>query len=288
MEEEFCTFRDTVRAAIRSDCSTDGANPDLVVKDWSYRRSLGRDGRDRIDGIGIIYCTSAVQQLKVMDFIDSIGLGIHIIETPGGPPDGMKMSFRKPQFGPQDIAAILTEIFKCNGLKGPERCGSMEERTDTLRSSSPFRVCTVHFPEVLVQYARERSFRVDGPDDTITFYGKDVSRRVRAAAKAAKDKGKANAPSGPCPTCRDQPFDALTVGAALQAAYEAGRTATIPSIAGNDGVLVVPYPTKLVRLAWVAPRTRVSPPDVTSKEAFPSMSKAQKQRWREEEKSAAE
>jgi hypothetical protein len=118
MEEEFCTFRDTVRAAIWSDCSTNGANPDLVVKDWSYRRSLGRDGegRDRIDGIGIIYCTSAVRQLKVMDFIDSIGLGIHIIKTPGGPPDGMKMSFRKPQFGPQDIAAILTAIFRCNGL----------------------------------------------------------------------------------------------------------------------------------------------------------------------------
>jgi hypothetical protein len=156
MEEEFCTFRDTVRAAIWSDCSTNGANPDLLVNDWSYRRSLGRDGegRDRIDGIRIIYCTSAVRQLKVTDFIDSIGLGIQIIETPGGPPDGMKMSFRKPQFGPQDIAAILTAIFKCNGLKGPERCGNMEERTDTPRAGSPFRVCTVHFPEDVVQYAR--------------------------------------------------------------------------------------------------------------------------------------
>jgi hypothetical protein len=191
----------------------------------------------------------------------------------------MKMSFRKPQFGPQDIAAILTAIFKCNGLEGPERCGSMEERTDTQRSGSPSRVCTVHFPEDVVQYARERSFRVDGPDGTITFYGKDVSRRVRAATEAAEDKRKANAAIGPCPTGRDQPFDALTVGAALHAAYEAGRTATIPSIAGNDRVLVVPYPTELVRLAWVAPRTRVSPPDVTSEEAFPSMTKAQKQRW---------
>jgi hypothetical protein len=56
MEEKFCTFRDTVWAAIMSDCSTNGANPDLVVKDWSYCRSLGGNGKggDRIDGIGII------------------------------------------------------------------------------------------------------------------------------------------------------------------------------------------------------------------------------------------
>jgi hypothetical protein len=124
-----------------------------VVKYWSYRRTLSCEskGRDRIGGIGIINCTSAVRQLKMMDFIDSIGLGIHIIKTPGGPPDGMKMSFQKPQFGPQDIAAILTAIFRCNGLNKPERCGSMEERTDTLRSGSPFRVCMVHFPKDVVQ-----------------------------------------------------------------------------------------------------------------------------------------
>jgi hypothetical protein len=62
----------------------------------------------------------------------------------------------------------------------------MEERTDTPRAGSPFRVCTVHFPEDVVQYARERSFRVDRPDGTITFYGKEVSRRVRAATEAAR------------------------------------------------------------------------------------------------------
>jgi hypothetical protein len=89
---------------------------------------------------------------------------------------------------------------------------------------------------------------VDGPDGTITFYGKEVSKRVRAATEAAEDKRKAEAASSPRPTGRDQPFDALTVGAALQAAYDAGRTAPIPSITGYDGVLVVSYPTELVRL----------------------------------------
>jgi hypothetical protein len=56
---------------------------------------------------------------------------------------------------------------------------------------------------------------VDGPDGTITFYGKEVSKRVRAATEAAEDKRKAEAASSPRPTGRDQPFDALTVGAAL-------------------------------------------------------------------------
>jgi hypothetical protein len=47
------------------------------------------------------------------------------------------MSFQKPQFGPQNIAELLEAIFTCNGLKGPERCGSWEERTDPPQGGPP-------------------------------------------------------------------------------------------------------------------------------------------------------
>jgi hypothetical protein len=44
---------------------------------------------------------------------------------------------------------------------------------------------------------------VDELDGTITFYGKVVSRRIRAAAKAAEDQRKAKTAIGPRPTGRD-------------------------------------------------------------------------------------
>jgi hypothetical protein len=114
---------------------------------WSYRRS-----NDRSDaGLGIIYCSSEERQMTVMELIVSIGLGGHILESGDALQDGMKMSFKKPQFGPQNIAALLAAIFNCNGIERPKRCGSRDERTDTPKSlDTPFKVCTVTFPADVV------------------------------------------------------------------------------------------------------------------------------------------
>jgi hypothetical protein len=109
------------------------------------------------------------------------------------------MSFRKPQFGPQNIGDLLEAIFACNGIEGPDRCGSREERTDTPKVGAPFKVCTVTFPADVVGYAEQRDFRIDGPDGSVYLYGKAVNRRkvklekARRAARAREAKAKAKA-----------------------------------------------------------------------------------------------
>jgi hypothetical protein len=146
-EEEFCTFRDTVKAAIWARTAQFGVDRDLVIKDWSFRRSHGLTVGN-LEGLGIIYCTTEALQNLVMSLIVSIGLGGHLLETDNGLQRGMRMSFRKPQFGPQNISDLLEAIFACNGIKGSDHCGIHEERTDTPKLGAPFKVCAVTFPRM--------------------------------------------------------------------------------------------------------------------------------------------
>jgi hypothetical protein len=88
--------------------------------------------------LGIIYCLTPSQQNRILHLIVTIGLGILVIKTGPVLEGGLCMSFQKPQFGPQNIAELLEAIFTCNGLKGPERCGSWEERTDPPKVGRPF------------------------------------------------------------------------------------------------------------------------------------------------------
>jgi hypothetical protein len=133
-EEEFCPFRDTLKAAIWAESAQHGNNRELVVKDWSYRRNGDSPG-----GLGIIYCLTPTRQNRILHLIVTIGLGIHVIETRPVLEGGLVMSFRKPQFGPQNIAELLEAIFTCNGLEGPERCRTWEERMDTPKMGPPSR-----------------------------------------------------------------------------------------------------------------------------------------------------
>jgi hypothetical protein len=71
-EEEFCTFRYTVKAAIWARTAQFGVDRDLVIKDWSFRRSHGQTA-ENLEGLGIIYCTTEARQNMVMSHIVSIG-----------------------------------------------------------------------------------------------------------------------------------------------------------------------------------------------------------------------
>jgi hypothetical protein len=84
-EAKFCAFRDTVRAAIWARYAQHGSEPDLVIMNWSYRRSSDRSDA----GLGIIYCFSEERQMTVMELIVSIGLGGHILESGDALQDGM-------------------------------------------------------------------------------------------------------------------------------------------------------------------------------------------------------
>jgi hypothetical protein len=180
-EEEFCTFRDTLKAAIWAESAQHGIDRELVIKDLSYRRNGDSPG-----GLGIMYCLTPTWQNRILHLIVTIGLGIHVIETGPVLEGGLCMSFRKPQFGPQNIAELLEAIFTCNGLEGLERCGSREERTDIPKVGRPFKVCTVNCPADVLEFARQRDYHVDGPDGSIYFYGKEVNRRKVEAAEAKR------------------------------------------------------------------------------------------------------
>jgi hypothetical protein len=108
-EEEFCKFCNTVKAAIWARTAQFGVDRDLVIKDWSFRRSHGQTA-ENLEGLGIIYCTSEAPQNMVMSLIVSIGLGGHVLETDNRLQGGMRMSFRKPQFRPQNIGDLLEAI----------------------------------------------------------------------------------------------------------------------------------------------------------------------------------
>jgi hypothetical protein len=287
-EEEFCHVQDTIKTAIWAFFEKHGPDTDLVVKAWSFRRTGSRDYPG--EGVGIIYCTSEARQHRAMDFIVSIHLGDSIIKTVSDPSEGMKMSFKKPQFGPQSITQILEAIFFCNRIEGPERCGSREERTNTPREGNPFKVCTVHFPLDLVKYAVQRSYHIDGPDGQISFYGKEVAKRRRTTFKSAEAVKKvaeaAAALAAPNVSPPEEPFTPSVVATALAAAYEAGLTATIPSVlskapeAGQEATLMAPYPTAIIRaLDTAAHLGTQKEPHRAGEDEFEAMSKSKSQRW---------
>jgi hypothetical protein len=56
-EEEFCTFRNTVKAAIWARTAQFSVNRDLIIKDWSFRHSQGLTAGN-LEGLGIIYWAS--------------------------------------------------------------------------------------------------------------------------------------------------------------------------------------------------------------------------------------
>jgi hypothetical protein len=237
-----------------------------------------------------------------MSLIVSIGLGGHVLETDNGLEGGMRMSFRKPQFGPQNIGDLLEAIFACNGIEGSDRCGSLEERTDTPKVGAPFKVCTVTFPADVVGYAEQRDFRIEGPDGSIYLYGKAVNRRkveleeARRAARAREAEARAKAEAeaaeagtGAAPGAAGQhddnvyPVNSMMVQAAIEAAYAAGRTATIPSVPVQpsnveaEEVMMAPYPEEMVALIDIAPG--VTSPRRWTPEGFGLLSKGQRQRW---------
>jgi hypothetical protein len=265
---------------------------------WSYRRSNNRSDA----GLGIIYCSSEERQMTVMELIVSIGLGGHILESGDALQDSMKMLFIKPQFGPQNIAALLAAIFDCNGIERPERCGGRDESTDTPKVGPPFKVCTVTFPADVVSYAKQRDFRLDGPDGSIYLYGKEVNRRrieiaefrarAREASEAAEQQAARSADeAGVAPEAiqynqekhkNDVYLDNTPeVQAALQAAYEEGRTATVPSqpVVGPNGemILMAPYQTTLATLIDMA--AGVTAPQRWNRSEYAALSKSQRQRW---------
>jgi hypothetical protein len=212
------------------------------------------------------------------------------------------MSFRKPQFGPQNIGDLLEAIFACNGIEGPDRCGSREERTDTPKVGAPFKVCTVTFPADVVGYAEQRDFRIDRPDGSVYLYGKAVNRRkveleeARRAIRALEAEAKAKADAEAAEACTDAapgaagqhddnvyPVNSMMVQAAIEAAYAAGRTVTIPSVPVQpsdveaEEVIMAPYPEELVALIDIAPG--VTSPRRWTPEGFGLLSKGQRQRW---------
>jgi hypothetical protein len=89
-------------------------------------------------GIGLIFCASEARQLRVIRLIIDIGLGGHIVETEIDLQGGMKMSFRKPFHGPQQIALLLEAIFTLNGLEG--QCGSRDMRVDHPKEGLPYTI----------------------------------------------------------------------------------------------------------------------------------------------------
>jgi hypothetical protein len=101
------------------------------------------------------------------------------------------MSFRKPTHGPQEISRLLEVILALNRLNG--RCGSRDQRTDRPKTGFPYVVVTIHFPDNMVSYAEQRSWRLAGPDGPIFLYGTEVSacrRRNFKASEARKTAGK--------------------------------------------------------------------------------------------------
>jgi hypothetical protein len=85
---------------------------DLSVNQWVYKRlRLEAD-------IGLIFCASEARQKTVIRLILDIGLGSHIDESEVDIDDGMKMSFRKPVFGPQQIGTLLLAILALNDIEG--------------------------------------------------------------------------------------------------------------------------------------------------------------------------
>jgi hypothetical protein len=300
-EEEFCTFRNTVKAAIWARIVQFVVYRDLVIKDWSFRRSHGQTAGN-LEGLGIIYCTTEAQQNMVMSLIVLIGLGGHVLETDNGLQGGMSMSFRKPQFGPQNIGDLLEAIFACNGIEGLDCCGSREKRTDTPKVGAPFKVCTITFPEDVVGYAEQRDFRIDGPDGSVYLYVKAVNRRKvdleearqatrasEAEAKAKADAEAAEAGTGTAPGAAGQhnnniyPVNSMMVQAAIKAAYAEGRTVTIPSVPVQpsdieaEEVMMAPNPEELVALIDIVPG--VTSPQRWTPEGFSLLSKGQRQRW---------
>jgi hypothetical protein len=86
-EDELCTFRDTVKAAIWARTAQIGLDRDLVIKDWSFRRLHGQTA-EHLEGLGIIYCTTEARQNMVMSLIGDILLTLKT--TPSSHHDGNK------------------------------------------------------------------------------------------------------------------------------------------------------------------------------------------------------
>jgi hypothetical protein len=281
--EEFFTIRDFIKRSIWASYKEHGIDKDLVVKDFVFKRE---------DKIGLVFCTSEVRQLRIIQLIIDIGLGSHIIESEDDLFAGMKMSFRKPQFGPQEIGPLLEAIFTLNDLDG--RAGSREQRTDRPKGKEAYTVCTVHFPQNALEYAKQRDFKLTGPDGLITLYGSAVTARRRANFEAAEDRRKANEEwqrEHPTPPTLKHPQVIAplrppepALREALIASIAAGKTCTIATVlipaavAGQPNVLAAPFPHALMAVVNLTMDYPDGPP-LESEGSFELLSKSKHQRW---------
>jgi hypothetical protein len=114
----------------------------------------------------------------------------------------MKMLFKMPAcFESQQMATLIEAIFVVNAGHG-------ELRTDRPIHGSPYTVCTVHFPEKVVEYAEQHEWRLQGPDGMIFLYGTGVSNRRRRnfeKAQARKEEEEAFRAANPTPPLSNTP-----------------------------------------------------------------------------------
>jgi hypothetical protein len=245
---ELYTLRDKIKTSIWSFFIENGADRDLSVKDLAFHREKR---------IGLIFCTSEARQKRVIWHIIKMGLGGHIIETFHDLSGGMKMSFKMPLcFESQHLARLMEAIFVINDLTGD--CGSRELKTDRLRSGSPYVVCTIHFPDIAVEYAEQQVWRLQGPDGMLFLYGTDVTLRPKAnfeKEKKRKIKEEIWRQENPTPPPLKHPQIIVPprpasqeLKAVLAASIAAAKSCTIATelvpAAGFDGeaMLLAPYP----------------------------------------------
>jgi hypothetical protein len=194
---EFYSLREVIKKDIWASYNEHGIDRDLAVAGWWFKKETDH----KPAGIDLIFCDSETGQKRVIQLLLKKNLFKHIFESDPSLAGGMRMSFRKPTQGPQEISRLLEVILTLNGLDG--RCGSRDQRTDRPKTGFPYVVVTFHFRDNVVSYAEQRNWRLAGPDGPIFLYGTEVSARRRRnfeateARKTAEAEARASQPTPP-------------------------------------------------------------------------------------------
>jgi hypothetical protein len=281
--DEFYTLQDKIKTSIWSFFVKNGADRDLLVKDWFFHREKK------------ISLTSVPQRRSRRGWSGT--LSRWALEATSSRPSTIsaaawKWVSRWPLcFEFQHLATLIEAIFVINDLTGD--CGSRELRTDRPRSGSPYVICTIHFPDNAVEYAEQHDWRLQGPDGMLFLYGTDVTLRRKAnfkkekERKAEKEIWRQESPTPPPQTSSDNCAPKASLwetergfGSLHQAAKSCTLATELMPAAGVDSeaMLMAPYPHVMRKVMDLTKDYVERPPEV-SEDTFKKYSKSVRQRW---------